>query len=121
MFFDFEFDRPFYRFSREFLKDMNPYEIIRKDNSSIIVHNIVGIPKEDIHIDLKKENKVDYLVISGETKNEVTNRTYSISSRFRVDSDEIKDIDWEVKDGLLYVEVHFKESQKPDIKISYKG
>lgn len=118
--FGFDFDRDFYRFSRN-LKDMYPYEVIKKDNSSIIVHNVVGMPKDDIKIDIVKENKVDYLVIAGETKNEVTGRNYSVSSRFKIDGDEVQNIDWYVKDGLLYIEVHFKEAQKPDININYKG
>jgi HSP20 family molecular chaperone IbpA len=100
---------------------MYPYEVIKKENSSILVHNLVGIAKEDIKINIEKANKVDYLVISGETKNEVTGKTYSVSSRFEIDSDEVKDIDWYVRDGLLYIEVHLKEAQKPDININYKG
>lgn len=115
----FDFDRDFYRFSRN-LKDMYPYEIIKKDSSSIIVHNVVGMSKDDIKINVEKENKADYLVISGESKNGVTNRTYSVSSRFKIDGDEVRDIDWYVQDGLLYIEVHFKEVQKPNININYK-
>jgi HSP20 family molecular chaperone IbpA len=117
--FIFDFDQRYYKFGRT-IKDMYPYEVIRKDNSSIVIHNVVGISPKDIKVSVEKENKVDYLVITGATKNEITSENYSVSSRFQIDSDEISNIDWFLKDGLLYIEVFFKEPQKPDIKINHK-
>lgn len=121
MLFDLDFDKEFYRFTRN-LKDMYPYEIIRKDNQAIVIHNVVGLSKDDIKIFLEREGKIDYLVISGEKKNEITDKIYKVDSRFTINLDEIatEGIEWEVKDGLLYVYVAFKELEKPNIKIKYK-
>ena len=120
MLFDLDFDKEFYRFTRN-LKDMYPYEIVRKDNQAIIIHNVVGLSKDDIKISLEKD-KVNYLVISGEKKNEITDKIYKVDSRFTINLDEIAEegIEWEVKDGLLYVYITFKELEKPNIKIKYK-
>lgn len=121
MLFDLDFDKEFYRFTRN-LKDMYPYEIVRKDNRATVIHNVVGLSKDDIKISLEREGKIDYLVISGEKKNEITDKIYKVDSRFTINLDEIatEGIEWEVKDGLLYVYVAFKEPEKPNIKIKYK-
>jgi hypothetical protein len=60
---------------------------------------------------------VVHLVISGEQKNAVTGKTYSVNGRFLIDANEIKNIEWKVQDGLLYVYVHFKQAEKPQIEI----
>jgi len=61
------------------------------------------------------------LIISGDTKNEITNKTYSVNSRFSINADEIKGIEWYVKDGLVIVEIEFKKPEKPKIEIKYKN
>ena len=121
MLFGLDFDKEFYRFTRN-LKDMYPYEIIRKDNRATIIHNVVGLSKDDIKISLEREGKIDYLVISGEKKNEITDKIYKVDSRFTINVDEITEegIEWEVKDGLLYVYITFKKPEEPSIKIRYK-
>ncbi|HQD92969.1 MAG TPA: Hsp20 family protein [Bacilli bacterium] len=121
MLFGLDFDKEFYRFTRN-LKDMYPYEIVRKDNRATIIHNVVGLSKDDIKISLEREGKIDYLVISGEKKNEITDKIYKVDSRFTINVDEITEegIEWEVKDGLLYVYITFKKPEKPSIKIKYK-
>ncbi len=121
MLFGLDFDKEFYRFTRN-LKDMYPYEIVKKDNRATIIHNVVGLSKDDIKISLEREGKIDYLVISGEKKNEITNKIYKVDSRFTINVDEITEegIEWEVKDGLLYVYIAFKKPEKPSIKIRYK-
>lgn len=121
MLFDLDFDKEFYRFTRN-LKDMYPYEIVRKDNRATIIHNVVGLSKDDIKISLEREDKIDYLVISGEKKNEITDKIYKVDSRFTINIDEIAEegIEWEVKDGLLYIYITFKKPETPNVKIKYK-
>lgn len=114
-----DWDRDYYSFHRN-IKDMYPYEIVRKDNQSIIVFNALGLSKDNIKVTFDKVRGTDYLLINGEQKNEVTNKTYSVNGRFLIDVNEVKNIDWKVKDGLLYVNVYFKESEKPKIEIQYK-
>jgi HSP20 family molecular chaperone IbpA len=119
----FDFDRDFYRFTRN-LKDMYPYEIIRRDNDNevIVVHNVVGLSKDDIKISVDRDNEYDYLVIAGERKNEVTDKIYKVDSRFIVNLDDISEngIEYEVKDGLLYIYINFTTPEKPDINIKYR-
>lgn len=121
MFLDFDlyFDRPFYRFQRN-LKDIYPYEIVKEDGQSIIVHNVVGLGKEDINIKLERDGEYDYLVISGEKKNETTNKIYKVDSRFVINLKRLdkKGIEWEVKDGLLYVYINYKKPE--EVPIRYK-
>lgn len=123
MFLDFDlfFDRPFYRFQRE-LKDMYPYEVVKKDNQVILVHNVVGLGKNDINIKLERDERYDYLVISGEKKNEITNKIDKVDSRFKINLKQLdKDgIEWKVEDGLLYIYITYQKPKQPEIKIRYK-
>lgn len=120
LFFNFlDWDRDYYSFSRS-TKDMYPYEIIRKGDECIIVFNSLGISKDNIKVDFDKSRGTDYLVISGEEKNEVTNKNYSVNGRFSIDVNEIKNIEWKVQDGLLYVHIYFKQAEKPKVDIQYK-
>lgn len=98
----FDFDRDFYRFTRN-LKDMYPYEIIKKD--------VVGLSKRD--------KEYDYLVIAGERKNEVTDKIYKVDSRFIINLDDIDSngVEYKVEDGLLYIYIKFKTPEKPNINI----
>lgn len=114
-----DWDKDFYSFNRS-TKDMYPYEIIRKDDECTIVFNALGISKDNIKVDFDKSRGTDYLVISGEEKNEVTNKNYSVNGRFSIDVNEIKSIEWKVQDGLLYVYIYFKQAEKPKIDIKYK-
>ena len=123
MFLDFDlfFDRPFYRFQRE-LKDIYPYEVVRKDNQIILVHNVVGLGRNDINIKLERDERNDYLVISGEKKNEITNKIDKVDSRFKINLKQLdKDgIEWKVEDGLLYIYITYQKHKQSEINIRYK-
>lgn len=123
MLFDFDlyFDRPFYRFQRE-LKDIYPYEVIKKDNQIILVHNVVGLGKNDINIKLERDERYDYLVISGEKKNEITNKIDKVDSRFKINLKQLdKDgIEWRVEDGLLYIYITYQKPKQSEVNIRYK-
>ena len=123
MFLDFDlfFDRPFYRFQRE-LKDIYPYEVVRKDNQVILVHNVVGLGRNDINIKLERDERYDYLVISGEKKNEITNKIDKVDSRFKINLKQLdKDgIEWKAEDGLLYIYITYQKPEQPKITIRYK-
>ena len=120
-YFDLYFDRPFYRFQRD-LKDIYPYEVVRKDNQVIIVHNVVGLSRDDINIKLERDDRCDYLVISGEKKNEITNKIDKVDSRFKINLKQLdKDgIEWKVEDGLLYIYITYQEPKQPEVNIRYK-
>ena len=84
LFNSFDWDKKNYRFNRD-EKDMHPYSIINKETEVIIVHNILGINKKDLKVSLTKENGSTYILIEGETKDELTEKKYSINSRFFID------------------------------------
>lgn len=108
----FDFDRKYYTFRRS-EKDMAPYSIIRQreKGKTILVHNILGINKDDLNVTVKTENGHKILYISGETKDEITGQSYSVNSRFTLgDTDNIDNIVSECKNGLLYITIAHKTS-----------
>ena len=114
----FDFDRKYYTFRRS-EKDMAPYSIIKQKEKgkTILVHNILGINKDDLSVTVKTENGHKILYISGETKDEVTEQSYSVNSRFTLGNvDNIDNITSECKNGLLYIHLFKKEIEKPVIK-----
>lgn len=115
----FDFDKEFYNFTRP-VKDISPHEIIRRDDQVIIVHNALGVDSDDIKVDVNKLYGKHYLTLFGETKNSVSGKNYSFNSRFLIDVDSVKDVEWEVKDGLLYVTLQYKEPQAQQVKITRK-
>ena len=115
--FDLFFDKDFYKFNR-LTRDMSPYQIKRFEDHMVVVHNVIGIDENDLNIELVPEKNITYLEIKGETKNEILNTTYSVNSRFSINKDEIKDITYNIKNGLLYLNINYKKPEKVDIKIT---
>ena len=108
----FDFDRDFYKFNR-IEKDMNPYSIKQTDEGIILIHNVLGINKEDLKISTKRENHTNLIIIEGKTKDEVTGREYSINSRFSVDDNvDLKSAKPSIKNGLLYISIKYKEAKE---------
>ena len=108
----FDFDRDFYKFNR-IDKDMNPYSIKQTDEGIILIHNVLGINKEDLKISTKRENHTNLIIIEGKTKDEVTGREYSINSRFSVDDNvDLKSAKPSMKNGLLYISIKYKEAKE---------
>lgn len=118
LFDDLGWDKSFYSFFRS-EKDQTPYSIIRKDNGTmILVHNVLGINKEDLEVKLKSEDGQRVLYITGETHDEKTEKRYSINSRFVIkNGSRIESIESEAKNGLLYVTISFVEEPEEKIKI----
>ena len=109
----FDFDRHFYFFNRD-EKDMQPYDIVRKQDALIITHNVLGLNKEDLKVAIKTENLKHYLVISGTSKDEITGKTYSINSRLAYNPEEIDvtKATSELKNGLLYITIPYKAKEQ---------
>lgn len=116
LFTPFDWDRDFYNFRRE-EKDMHPYSIVSKDNKTILVHNVVGIKKEDLKVSIKTENHYQILYITGKTKDDITGQEYAINSRFTLKKSGIKEITSEVKNGLLYITIQYEEPEKTEPKV----
>lgn len=104
-------DKDFYRFDR-FEKDMNPYSIKDDKEKGIITisHNILGIDKKDLKVQVIPENNKKYLVISGKTVDEITKKEYSINSRFYISDElDVEGIKSTAKNGLVYITIPYKK------------
>lgn len=114
----FDWDKKNYRFNRD-EKDMHPYSVKNTKDSSIIIHNVLGINKEDIKLTLLKENGNTYISIEGKSKDEITGKDYSISSRFAIDATQLnlRKITSTMKNGLLYITIPFKKVENSAEKI----
>lgn len=108
-----DWDKNNYRFNRE-EKDMHPYSISNLKDKSIITHNVLGIDKKDLKLNLTRENGNVYIVIEGKTIDEFTKKTYSISSRFAIDETQLDlaKISSTMKNGLLYIIMPFKKKEE---------
>lgn len=117
-----DWDKKSYRFTRD-EKDMNPYSVKNTKTETIIVHNVLGIDKKDLKLVVKVENGKVFLNIEGKTKDVITGKEYSISSKFQLDDTQldISKITSNMKNGLLYIIIPTKvEKPKPqtiDIEI----
>lgn len=113
-----DWDKNSYKFKRD-EKDMHPYSTYNNKNEFIIVHNILGIEKKDLKLTKILEKGVNYLLIEGKTKDTITGREYSISSKLALDANslDLNKITPRVKNGLLYISIAFKQEQK-DTKIN---
>lgn len=119
LFNSFDWDRKNYKFSRD-EKDMHPYSVINNKKETIIVHNVLGVDKKDLKISLNKENGNTYILIEGKSVDSLTQKEYSISSRFAIDITQldIKRITSTMKNGLLYITIPLKPEEKSEnIKI----
>ena len=108
----FDWDKTLYKFNRA-EKDMNPYSIVNKKDEVIIVHNILGSDKKDLKLQVKVENHKRYLIIEGRTKDEITEKEYSISSSFEVDDRnlDMKKAKITVDRGLLFIRIPLKKEK----------
>lgn len=114
----FDWDRKFYSFNRK-EKDMNPYSIYNNESGIILVHNVLGINKEDLKISPKTENHTSFIVIEGKSKDKTTGKEYSINSRFGFDSSkmDIENAKCSMKNGLLYIDIPYKVEPKIEDKV----
>ena len=110
---DFLFDSEFYGYDR-LVRDKSPYKIIRTEDKSTIIHNVVGLGKDDINIEIKPhDSKYSEIEITGET----VSGEYKVKSRFTVKHNDIDRIEKEVKNGILKLDVYWKQYEKPNIDI----
>lgn len=114
----FDWDRKFYSFNRK-EKDMNPYSIYNNESGIVLVHNVLGINKEDLKISPKTENHTSFIVIEGKSKDEITGKEYSINSRFGFDKSkmDIENAKCSMKNGLLYIDIPYKIEPKTEDKV----
>lgn len=111
----FTWDKNFYKFNRT-EKDMHPYSVIDGKESIVIVHNVLGVDKKDLKLSILRERKT-YLSIEGKTKDVITTKEYSVSSRFELDTDQLDltKVSSQLNNGLLYITIA-KKKVEPQLK-----
>ena len=122
MMFDFDsffnWDKPAYAFSRP-VHDMKPYSLKTLKDRVVLVHNIVGVNEGDIKVDIVHEDDGrDMLVIEGVTHNDVLNYDYKVSSKFEIKADMFKAVTYQVKDGLLYINLYKREPEVTKLTVT---
>ena len=114
-------DKKTYKFNRE-EKDMHPYSFSKKKDETIITHNVLGIDKKDLKINLQAKQGItaSFLTITGKTKEEITGKEYSINSVFALDPTQLdlSRITSTTKNGVLYIRIpNKKDTPKENISI----
>lgn len=121
-FFDLILDGPFtwdknaYKFNRT-EKDMHPYSVVNGKETLVIVHNVLGVDKKDLKLTIKNENGKTNLFIEGKTKDIITAKEYSVSSKFELAADQLDltKVSSQLSNGLLYISI-VKKKPEPQTK-----
>ena len=105
-------DKNSYRFNRG-EHDMAPYSVYNHKDEVIVVHNVLGINKEDLKIITKSENHENYITIAGKTVDAVTGKEYSINSTFTFDDSKVdmSTAKCSMNNGLLYITMKYKKEE----------
>ena len=120
---DFEnmFDRLTSRFNRPVM-DQQPYSVYSSEKGFIVVCNTLGIDKNDIKVNVTKEQGNPYPVLSvtGDSKIEKINFSNSVNLRIRLKlNDEIESVSYESKNGLTLVYLKVKTIKPETIEGKY--
>ena len=95
---------------------MHPYSVVDSKDVLIIVHNVLGIDKKDLKLTIKNEKNKTVLTIEGKTKDVITTKEYSVSSRFELDVDQLDltKVSSTMNNGLLYI-TFVKKPRQPKL------
>jgi HSP20 family molecular chaperone IbpA len=102
------------------MKEVSGYQKIATDYGYLIVANALGISKDDLKVELTREE----LLVTGKTTIEDIDFTNSVNYRFIVGRklyEEIEHIEYEMVDGLAYIRIYTKPEVERKVKITYKG
>lgn len=116
--FNFDFLLDDYFFNRP-VKDMTPYKMVEKEGKLVIILNTLGISPKDIDVEVEDGTNIQFLKISGKTKNQMSDKEYSINMTFSVKKP-MESVNWQSEDGLTYLEVKFLEPIKSKVLVNNK-
>lgn len=119
--FESMFDRLSNRFNRP-VRDQNPFSVYSSDKGYIVVCNTLGIDKEDLKVNIKKEQGNPYPVLSvvGNSKIEKINFANNVDLRIRLKlNEEIESVSYETKNGLTLVYLKIKLTKPETMEAKY--
>lgn len=111
----FDFLRDDFLFNSS-VKDMVPTAFYKKDKDYIIEAKTLGISPEDVEVSLDN----DILTISGESKNEYSDKAFNAKIKVRIGKDilsSIEKIDYKSQNGVTYVILKMKQTANSTIEI----
>ena len=98
------------------VKDMSPTAFYKKDNDYIIEAKTLGISPDDIKVSVDE----NILLISGETKNEYSEKNFNVKIKVVVGEEilnNIQSIEYKSNNGITYVILKMKEKKTNNIFI----
>lgn len=101
------------------VKEVSGYRWLDTDNGKVLILNALGISKENLKVELAQQT----LSVNGKTELKEFDITNSVNYKFNIQRsfvERLKEIKYEVKDGLVFIEFAIKPDKKNNIKISYK-
>jgi HSP20 family molecular chaperone IbpA len=112
------FDELFKSWDRP-VKEAKGWQSTETDYGYVIVANVLGIDKENIKLELNKST----LSLVGKTEVKEINFTNSVSYSWDISNIivEIEKIEYQVKNGLVYIQIFTEKNKKPKILIDYKN
>lgn len=115
-FFDFIFANADFKYSRI---EKNVTVVNGKEKSTLIV-NVLGINPSDIKVDIVDDCNYSYLTVKGKTDDDVSKRNYYVDYSIRIKPDRVEKIEKTYKNGILYLDVIWKQMAKSKIDIVEK-
>lgn len=112
-------DYLFYALSKEWsrpLKEVDVRHVYKKDYGYLVLMNVVGIPEERLLVDIDH----DSLIISGDIELEEINFKNKVAYELSLAHIKVKKIEYTVKDGFLYIEIHEDKPDTKEIKVIKK-
>ena len=120
--FDGLFSSLYSRFQRP-VKDQSPYAVYKSPGKGyIVVCNTLGIDKEDLSVNIEKEKGRPFPILKVKGKTEIQkinfSNTVDLALQLKLDS-EIKDVKYEMKNGLTIVYIATKVEEVPKVEATY--
>jgi HSP20 family molecular chaperone IbpA len=110
------FDVVFKEWTRP-VKEVDVRHVYKKDYGYLLVINVLGIPEENLLVNIGDNNS---LIISGSIELEEINFKNKVSYELSLGRINLEKVEYNVKDGLLYVEIYEDKPNKKEIKVIKK-
>lgn len=109
----------FYVLSKEWnrpLKEVDVRNVYKKDYGYLLLINVLGIPEERLLVDANSSN----LTITGDVEIEEIDFRNRVSYELSLEHIDVKKIEYTVKDGFLFIEIHEDKPKEKTIKVNKK-